>query len=366
MSRFLKTVVNIILLCAIVVAGGLLIPPFVGVTTVIVDDVDMDTNLAKGSVTYALDRDSSELNAGSKILVYEGDSQYVYEITSVDGESYTLEDKLSTDGGTKEMTLGSSAKKVLFTVPFIGYVTMALRTTEGLIIVGLAVVFVIILFILAEIWKKDDEDDEDDEEEDDDEEDGESDDEPEGLSKREKKKALKAKKKAENSAAKKAVKEEKKASKAEKKAAKKSVTEEEQSDEEHPEDIPDLPMEEVAATMTGESETTEEDQKLFDETSTFFAADIASMLGIDQEESDKEESDQEDTAAEESVVTEVVIPEKMEEPVSGEPMPQVRRLAMPVYTREELIEKAKAAGEEPDIVEDETNGITFLDYSDIL
>ena len=152
MSRFLKTVVNIILLCAIVVAGGLLIPPFVGVTTVIVDDVDMDTNLAKGSVTYALDRDSSELNAGSKILVYEGDSQYVYEITSVDGESYTLEDKLSTDGGMKEMTLGSSAKKVLFTVPFIGYVTMALRTTEGLIIVGLAVVFVIILFILAEIW----------------------------------------------------------------------------------------------------------------------------------------------------------------------------------------------------------------------
>lgn len=366
MSRFLKTVVNIILLCAIVVAGGLLIPPFVGVTTVIVDDVDMDTNLTKGSVTYALDRDSSELNAGSKILVYEGDSQYVYEITSVDGESYTLEDKLSTDGGTKEMTLGSSAKKVLFTVPFIGYVTMALRTTEGLIIVGLAVVFVIILFILAEIWKKDDEDDEDDEEEDDDEEDGESDDEPEGLSKREKKKALKAKKKAENSAAKKAAKEEKKASKAEKKAAKKSVTEEEQSDEEQSEDIPDLPMEEVAATMTGESETTEEDQKLFDETSTFFAADIASMLGIDQEESDQEESDKEDTAAEESVVTEVVIPEKMEEPVSGEPMPQVRRLAMPVYTREELIEKAKAAGEEPDIVEDETNGITFLDYSDIL
>lgn len=366
MSRFLKTIVNIILLCAIVVAGGLLIPPFVGVTTVIVDDVDMDTNLAKGTVTYALDRDSSQLKTGSKILVYEGDGQYVYEIASVDGESYTLEDKLSTDGGTKEMTLGSSAKKVLFTVPFIGYVTMALRTTEGLIIVGLAVVFVIILFILAEIWKKDDEDDEDDEEEDDDEEDGESDDEPEGLSKREKKKALKAKKKAENSAAKKAAKEEKKASKAEKKAAKKSVTEEEQLDEEQPEDIPDLPMEEVAATMTGESETTEEDQKLFDETSTFFAADIASMLGIDQEESDKEESDKEDTAAEESVVTEVVIPEKMEEPVSGEPMPQVRRLAMPVYTREELMEKAKAAGEEPDIVEDETNGITFLDYSDIL
>ncbi|MGN1142265.1 MAG: hypothetical protein ACI4TF_13780 [Oliverpabstia sp.] len=356
MSRFLKTIVNIILLCAIVVAGGLLIPPFVGVTTVIVDDVDMDTNLAKGSVTYALDRDSSELNIGSKVLIYEGDSQNVYEITKVDGESYTLEDKLSIDGGTKEITLGSSAKKVLFTVPFVGYVTMALRTTEGLIIVGLAVVFVIILFILSEIWKKDEEDDEED-----DEEEGESDDEPEELSRREKKKALKAQKKAEKAAAKKAAKEEKKAAKAEKKADKKSVDDEEQSDEVLPEGLQDLPMKEAAATLTGESETTEEDQKLFDETSTFFAADIASMLGIDQEESDKE-----DTATEERVVTEVVVPEKTEETVPKEEEAQVRRLAMPAYTREELIEKAKAAGEEPDIVEDETNGITFLDYSDIL
>lgn len=48
----------------------------------------------------------------------------------------------------------------------IGYVSMALRSTEGLIIVGLAVVFVIILFILAEVWKKDDDEEEDEENED--------------------------------------------------------------------------------------------------------------------------------------------------------------------------------------------------------
>ena len=51
----------------------------------------------------------------------------------------------------------------MITIPFIGYASMALRSTEGLIIVGLAVVFVIILFILAEIWKKDEDDDEEDE-----------------------------------------------------------------------------------------------------------------------------------------------------------------------------------------------------------
>lgn len=362
MSKFLKAIVNIILLCAIVVAGGLLIPPFVGVTTVIVDDVDMDTNLAKGSVTYALDGDSSQLKIGSKVLVYEGDSQYVYEIASVNGENYTLEDKLSTDGVTKEMNLGTSAKKVLFTVPFIGYVTMALRTTEGLIIVGLAVVFVIILFILAEIWKKDD-DEEDEEEE---EETDESEDEPEELSRREKKKALKAKKKEEKAAAKKAAKEEKKAAR---KSHKKASGEEEKTSKESLKNAEEVTennsMAEAAVTVTGESGTTDQEQKLFDETSSFFAADIADMLGINSQEN-ASGNNMEETLEVAAVKEELIEKEIPEENAAEKDAGDVRRLAIPVYTKEELIEKAKAAGEEPDIVEDESTGITFLDYSDIL
>ena len=46
MSKVLKTIVNVILFCAIVVAAGLLIPPFAGITTVMVDDIDMQTNLS--------------------------------------------------------------------------------------------------------------------------------------------------------------------------------------------------------------------------------------------------------------------------------------------------------------------------------
>lgn len=352
MSKFLKVVVNIILLCAIVVAVGLLIPPFAGVTTVVVDDVDMETNLAKGSVTYALDKGSSEFKTGSKVLVYEGDGQYVYEVTAVSGDTYTLEDKLSTDGGTKEMSLGSSAKKVLFTVPFVGYVTMALRTTEGLVIVGLAVVFVIILFILAEIWKKDDEDDDDEEEDDEEEygEDSEEDDQEPELSRKEQKKAQKAQKKAERAAAKKAAKEEKK--------ARKSRSE----DGEEEEDSIAEDVQETSAVP--ERKTSKEDQQLFDETSTSLAADIANMLGLEQETAD-------DTLGQ--VKEEIPLPadeqwnvtEQYSSAVQDEKTAE-KRIAIPVYTKEELIEKAKAAGEEPDIVEDETSGITFLDYSDIL
>lgn len=353
MSKFLKFIVNVILLCAIVVAGGLLIPPFVGVTTVIVDDVDMETNLARGSVTYAIEQESSQVKIGNKVLVNEGESQYVYEVEAVNGESYTLEDKLSTDGQTKEMSLGSTVKKVLFTVPFAGYVTMALRTTEGLIIVGLAVVFVIILFILAEIWKKDeDEEDEDEEEEaagaaetaDDT-----ADEEPR-MSRKERKKAKKA---------------EKKAAKAVKKAGKKGKeSQDEEAARSNKAEV--LPEEgkERQKEDAGNSKVSEEDQKLFDETGSSLAANIADMFGEGTAAGTEPEGQENVTIDAVRIEASMVMEE--EAAAASEDQLQMRRLAMPVYTKEELMEKAKAAGEEPDIVEDEASGITFLDYSDIL
>lgn len=357
MSKFLKVIVNTILFLAIVVAGGLLIPPFAGVTTVIVDDTNMETNLARGSVTYALSKDSSQLKTGNKVLVYEGDGQYVYEVTGVNSETISVEDKISVDGQTKELSAGSSIKKVLFTVPFIGYVTMALGTTEGIIIVGLAVVFVIIFFILAEIWKKDeDEDDEDEDESDDVDPDEKTDDEEAEeepvMSRRDRKKARKE--------AKRKAKEEKKALKAAAKAKKNRSDEDEAEEPESQQDIHAL-----ESGMEGESEDsriTEEDKKLFEETGNFLAASIADLIDEPQEEA-AAAKDYGDVTEEQDKIT---IRQTAEEEPDIEAGVYGRKMAIPVYTKEELLEKARAAGEEPDVVEDENSGITFLDYSDIL
>ena len=54
--------------------------------------------------------------------------------------------------------------------------------------------------------------------------------------------------------------------------------------------------------------------------------------------------------------------EPEEEPEPSEPI----ELAMPVYTAEELLQKAHAAGDDPKVIEDPATGITILDYSDIL
>lgn len=329
MSKFLKVLVNSILILAIIVAGGLLIPPFAGVTTVIVDDEGMDTNLSMGSVTYAVALKGNP-GEGSKVLLSEGEGQYVYKVQSVDGNNCILEDELSTDGGTIEHTVSTTMKKVILTVPFVGYVSMALRTTEGLIIVGLSVVFVIILFVLAEIWKKDDEDDEDDEDNEDDEDlEEEEDEETEvQLSKREQKKLKKAQAKRE---------------KAEAKAAKKAEKKEEKNGKEE-------------SSEENVEDTSEKTGNLFEETENILAADIAQMMN-EQEENPQEVQE---TAKEEEMTVQME-EEKEEAETDGN-----IRFAIPSYTKDELINKAKEAGDEPEVVEDEISGVTLLDYSDIL
>lgn len=398
MSKVLKTIVNVILFCAIVVAAGLLIPPFAGITTVMVDDVDMQTNLPQGSVAYAVEKDRSELKQGDKVLISQEGRQYVYVVDSIDGSSVVLDDQLSTDGGTTQQELGSTVQKVMLVVPVIGYVSMALRSTEGLIIVGLAVVFVIILFILAEVWKKDDDEEEDEEDEDGQED--ESEEEPAVMSRRQKKKARKADKKKQKQEEKAAVAEAKARAKRERQEAKLAKKNKKahmmDESEQEPEAIPAEPMEETqvagstqeivlpqelmqeeqSAGNTQEivlpteetqekqestDETEDPDKTLLEETASLFAADIASMMGENQtkETEEPEETDPLDSTEQtQPVVLGAVSEEKQE---TGD-----KKLAMPVYSKEELLQKAEADGDEPEVIEDEVSGVTLVDYSDVL
>lgn len=398
MSKVLKTIVNVILFCAIVVAAGLLVPPFAGITTVMVDDVDMQTNLPQGSVAYAVEKDRSELKQGDKVLISQEGRQYVYVVDSIDGSSVVLDDQLSTDGGTTQQELGSTVQKVMLVVPVIGYVSMALRSTEGLIIVGLAVVFVIILFILAEVWKKDDDEEEDEEDEDGQED--ESEEEPAVMSRRQKKKARKADKKKQKQEEKAAVAEAKARAKRERQEAKLAKKNKKahmmDEPEQEPEAIPAeqmeetqaagstqeivlpqelmqeeqsagntqeivLPTEETQEKQESTDETEDPDKTLLEETASLFAADIASMMGENQtKETEKPaETDPSDSTEQTQPVVLEVVPEEKQE--TGD-----KKLAMPVYTKEELLQKAEADGDEPEVIEDEVSGVTLVDYSDVL
>ena len=80
MSKVLKFIVHLVVICTLVCVLGLVLPPFFGVRTVIVDKADEATNLPVGSVTYAIPEKSSAISVGTPILVQKDSKTYKYTL----------------------------------------------------------------------------------------------------------------------------------------------------------------------------------------------------------------------------------------------------------------------------------------------
>ena len=321
MSKLLKVIVNTLLLLAILSAGALVIPPFAGITTLVSDGMG-NTNISRGAVTYAKKTDTSSVATGDKILVDDNSGKYIYTIQSLDIAAGTASVKNVISGDTTEITVRATVSKVIITIPVIGFLSMAAQSREGIMIIGLAILFLVILFILSEVWKRDEEE-EDDEEEEEDEDDEKA---SEELRSR-KKAALEEKKK----------REEQEMIEQLRAADQKTAEEEKQDEFEIPEAVEETEIVEEAAAEETAEEVTEE---------------------TEETESAEPETVEEIEEFEETIEE----PEEEPEPEPSEPI----ELAMPVYTAEELVQKAHAAGDDPKVIEDPATGITILDYSDIL
>ena len=139
---------------------ALAVPPFFGVTTEIRDDSTVKSNLAMGSVTYAISVKTEEAALGTPILVNDENAVYRYTLASADvaNGTGTAMDPTVSQGQPINVAIGSYLPKIVVTIPFIGYLMAATKSIEGLIVLGLTVLFLIILYVIAELWKKDQDD----------------------------------------------------------------------------------------------------------------------------------------------------------------------------------------------------------------
>lgn len=345
MSKLLKVIVNTLLLLAILSAGALVIPPFVGITTLVSDGMG-NTNISRGAVTYAKKTDTSSVATGDKILVDDNSGKYIYTIQSLDTAAGTASVKNVISGDTTEITVRATVSKVIVTIPVIGFLSMAAQSREGIMIIGLAILFLVILFILSEVWKHDEEEDEEEDEDEDDEKASEE------LRSR-KKAALEEKKKREEQEMTEQL-----------RAADQKTAEEEKQDEFEIPDLEEEGTEQVSFHTVDlqnlvRGEETEEIPEAVEET------EIVEEAAAEETAEEVTEETEETESAEPGTVEEI---EEFEETIE-EPEPEPSEpieLAMPVYTAEELLQKAHAAGDDPKVIEDPATGITILDYSDIL
>ncbi len=353
MSKLLKVIVNTLLLLAILSAGALVIPPFAGITTLVSDGMG-NTNISRGAVTYAKKTDTSSVAAGDKILVDDNSGKYIYTIQSLDTAAGTASVKNVISGDTTEITVRATVSKVIVTIPVIGFLSMAAQSREGIMIIGLAILFLVILFILSEVWKRDEEEDEEEEDEEEEEEDEDEDDEKASEELRSRKKAaLEEKKKREEQEMTEQL-----------RAADQKTAEEEKQDEFEIPDLEEEGTEQVSFHTVDlqnlvRGEETEEIPEAVEET------EIVEEAAAEETAEEVTEETEETESAEPGTVEEI---EEFEETIE-EPEPEPSEpieLAMPVYTAEELLQKAHAAGDDPKVIEDPATGITILDYSDIL
>lgn len=352
MSKLLKVIVNTLLLLAILSAGALVVPPFAGITTLVSDGMG-NTNISRGAVTYAKKTDTSSVATGDKILVDDNSGKYIYTIQSLDTAAGTASVKNVISGDTTEITVRATVSKVIVTIPVIGFLSMAAQSREGIMIIGLAILFLVILFILSEVWKRDEEEDEEEEDEDEDED---EDDEKASEELRSRKKAALVEKK----------KREEQEMTEQLRAADQKTVEEEKQDEFEIPDLEEEGTEQVSFHTVDlqnlvRGEETEEIPEAVEETEIVEEAAAEETAEEVTEETEETESAEPETV-EEIEEFEETIEETEEEPEPSEPI----ELAMPVYTAEELLQKAHAAGDDPKVIEDPATGITILDYSDIL
>lgn len=353
MSKFLKFIVHFIVICTIICVVGLAVPPFLGITTEILDDSSKETNLPMGSVTYAIPVKTEEAAVGDSIL-YQGDSKaYKYMITEIDQENKTFQ--VIDASNSKEKALTVQAKeyfpKVVITIGYVGYLLIATESIEGLIILGLAVLFLIILYIIAELWKKDPQDDYD-----------EMDTEP-GYVKS--KKELKREEKARQ----RRYKEEEKQIRKEEKQNRKGA---------------DAPRKKIRTggfvdTIYEDELETDNEKPVTVQTATSEAHELLkkeiAAATADEPEAQQEEPEKEVVISPtENIVThlkEALEEEKQkpEAPVDEEEETEslpIRRMAIPVWSAAQIAESAKNQGDAPDIVKDDITKVTLFDYSDIV
>ncbi|HEY9575569.1 MAG TPA: hypothetical protein VIR32_08540 [Lachnospiraceae bacterium] len=377
MAKFLRVIVNIVLLAAILVACALLVPTFMGrygISTVISDSTDKDTNLPLGSVAYAKDVNATLLKTGDIIIHNDSEGENVYKIVSAEiaSGSYTLHDKYDPAVDDRTTTLRNDIQKVFVVIPFIGYAVMAMYSTEGLIVIGLGILFLIILFILSELWKRPEEEDEEYEE---DEEDFENEEER-PKSKKEIKRELKERRKKEKKKAK---------SRGRKIRSEEEVLEEESesqtaepnSYESVVQSSPEAIMASVAGEIAmeveaaaGEVETTSS----LDDMETDYIPEISKEdLGaiLDKVEEVKEDAAESEVPENSKLSNEdeeafQEMPED-EEAVSFSGKTPFRRtkIAMPRVEAQEILEKERKNNWEPKLIEDEELGLALVDYTEL-
>ena len=350
MSKFLKVIVGIILVVFIAAGAALIIPQFVGDVDTIIVQENMASNQRIGSVIYARKENSQDIQVGDKVVDMSPEHLYVHEVVSYD---YATQTAQVTGSEAATVRIGDTFTRAMFTVPLIGYLTIATQSLPGLILLGLLLALIILMFASSEILRRHRPGDELDEDVFESKHEAEDDDFYGELAKKKRKTerigTISDDLKDEPEPAAGLFREIPQETAPEKKKTAPIRTE-----LDRPEKKGDGMMELSEPEPAAEEPAGASEERPL---GTGELPDVQAALEAALENQQLNRSERPAGAAADA--------EPAEEPAVPDENGEIE-LAMPVYTKDELLSKAYADGLDPVVRQDRQNGVTFVDYSDCL
>ncbi len=161
--KAIKVICNILstllLIALVALAGLVLVPRIMGYQEMAVLSGSMEPNIHVGSVVFVDDDvDPSSLETGDVVTYYLDEDTFVtHRVQSIDTASQTLVtkgDNNNADDG--DISFSQIFGKAVFWVPYLGYLTIYMKTPVGIMAITVAIVLIILLNFLPMILSAED------------------------------------------------------------------------------------------------------------------------------------------------------------------------------------------------------------------
>lgn len=146
---------GIILIVLALLAGVLIIPKVMGYEEMAVLTGSMEPEYPVGSLIYVKEKDPETLQVGD-VITYRlsGDTVVTHRIVEIDTEAQTVTTKgdanESNDG--QPVAFDSIVGKAEFKIPYLGFISMNIKTPKGILAICGVLVAIILLTFIPEIF----------------------------------------------------------------------------------------------------------------------------------------------------------------------------------------------------------------------
>lgn len=161
-----KTICNIlstiILVVLLALAAVLIVPVILGYTELAVLTGSMQPTIPVGSLIYVKEVEPSTLQVGDVVTYQlEGDTMVTHRVVEVNpDEGYLVTQGDANEDPDGQITFDRIVGKMDFHLPYLGYISMNIRTKTGIFAICGTLIAIILLTFIPEIFSNDEEEEE--------------------------------------------------------------------------------------------------------------------------------------------------------------------------------------------------------------